>query len=257
MRLDGFPLERTVVVTGAASERGIGREVAHRLAGGRWAVAVLDIDGDLAEKVAEMLAHDHAVPTVGLAADISNEAAIDAAARRIEADLPPVVALANIAGISDPTDFLDLTLEQWERVMRINATGTFIVTKRFVPGMVARRLGRVVNMSSTAAQTGGGNYSKSSYAAAKSAIEGLSRAVAREVAPYGVTVNVVSPATIDTDIMGGPITEERAPAFLASLPVGRLGRIGEVAALIEHLLGPEAGYITGATYNINGGLRIG
>ena len=109
----------------------------------------------------------------------------------------------------------------------------------------------------TAAQTGGGNYSKSSYAAAKNAIEGLSRAVAREVAPYGVTVNVVAPATIDTDIMGGPITPERAPGFIAGLPVGRIGTVEEVAALIEFLLGENAGYITGATYNINGGLRIG
>ena len=81
--------------------------------------------------------------------------------------------------------------------------------------------------------------------------------LAREAAPLGVTVNCISPAVIDTDIMGGPITADRAPAFLSALPVGRLGTVDEVAALLEFLLGPDAGYITGATYNINGGLRIG
>lgn len=252
-----FPTDKTAIVTGGASERGIGREVADRLAARGWSVAIIDIDGDHAEKAAAELTDKYGSQALGVGADISSESAIDEAVTRIEATLPPVVGLANIAGISDPTPFLALTLKQWEKVLRINATGTFIVTKRVVPGLVERGLGRVVSLSSTAAQTGGGNYSKASYAAAKNAIEGLSRAVAREVAPYGVTVNVVSPATIDTDIMGGPITAERAPAFVAGLPVGRIGKVSEVAALIEFLLGQEAGYITGATYNINGGLRIG
>jgi NAD(P)-dependent dehydrogenase (short-subunit alcohol dehydrogenase family) len=129
--------------------------------------------------------------------------------------------------------------------------------KRFVPGMVERGLGRVVNMSSTAAQTGGGTYSATAYAASKAAVEGLTHGAALELAASGVTVNVVSPAVIDTDIMGGTITEERRPAFTAGLPVGRLGTTDEVASLIEYLIGPDAGYITGATYSINGGARIG
>jgi NAD(P)-dependent dehydrogenase (short-subunit alcohol dehydrogenase family) len=129
--------------------------------------------------------------------------------------------------------------------------------KRFTPGMVERRLGRIVNLSSTAAQTGGGTYSATAYAASKAGIEGLTHGAALELAPTGVTVNVVSPAVIDTEIMGGRITEERQPAFVAGLPVGRLGSPDEVAALIEFMIGPDAGYITGAHYNINGGARIG
>ncbi|MFC7404169.1 SDR family NAD(P)-dependent oxidoreductase [Georgenia alba] len=252
-----FPAERTAVVTGGASDRGIGRALVRRLAAGGWAVAVLDLDGDRAGSLASAVAGEHGVAALGLAVDVADERAVDEAIGRVERELPPVVGLANAAGISDPTPFLDLTLSRWEEVLRTNATGTFVVTRRVAPGMVERGLGRIVTFSSTAAQNGGGNYSKSSYAASKGAIEGMSRAAALELAPHGVTVNVIAPATIDTDIMGGPITHERLPGFVRSLPVGRVGRTEEVAALVEHLLGPEAGYITGATYNINGGLRIG
>jgi NAD(P)-dependent dehydrogenase (short-subunit alcohol dehydrogenase family) len=115
----------------------------------------------------------------------------------------------------------------------------------------------VVSLSSGAAQDGGGLYSKAAYAASKAAIEGMSRGVAHEVAEYGVTVNVVSPSIIDTDIMGGRIEGERLERYASIIPVGRIGRPDEVSALVEFLFSSEAGYITGVTYNINGGVRIG
>jgi 2-hydroxycyclohexanecarboxyl-CoA dehydrogenase len=246
----------TAVITGAASQRGIGRALAVRLAAAGWGLGLLDVDAEV-EKVAAELAAEHGVPAAGAVADIADPASVDAAVSAFEAGLPPIAALVNIAGVSSPVSFLDVDLATWERVMRINATGTFVVSKRVVPGMVERGYGRVVNLGSTAMQNGGGTYSKSTYAASKGAIEAFSRALALEVAPHGVTVNVVAPATIDTDIMGGRITDDRKPAFLTQLPVGRLGTTRDVAALIEFLAGEEAGYITGATYNINGGLRIG
>ena len=251
-----FPEQRTAVITGAGSPRGIGAATARRLAGHGWSVALLDRDAEqVAERAAEL--RDAGGSAIGVVADVTDPDSIDAAATEIEAQLPPVVALANIAGISDPTKFLDTDLDRWNRVMGVNATGTFLSMRRFVPGMVERGLGRVINLSSTAAQTGGGTYSATAYAASKSAIEGLTHGSALELAPTGVTVNIVSPAVIDTDIMGGRITEERAPAFVGGLPVGRLGRTDEVAAVIEFLAGPDAGYITGAHYNVNGGARIG
>ncbi|MBB5159120.1 SDR family NAD(P)-dependent oxidoreductase [Saccharopolyspora phatthalungensis] len=246
----------TAVITGAASKRGIGRALAGRLAASGWRLGLLDIDLEV-EKVAAALGAEHDVAAMGAVADIADPESVDAAVSGFEAELPPITAIVNIAGISAPTSLLDADFATWERVMRINATGTFVTCKRIVPGLVERGYGRVVNLGSTAMQNGGGTYSKSTYAASKAAIEGFSRALALEVAPSGVTVNVVAPATIDTDIMGGRITDERKPAFLAQLPVGRLGTTREVAALIEFLIGEEAGYITGATYNINGGLRIG
>ncbi|MFF2773140.1 SDR family NAD(P)-dependent oxidoreductase, partial [Streptomyces bacillaris] len=212
---------RTVIITGAASERGIGRGVAHRLAAGGWSVGIIDLDQDAVDAAAAQLAADTGATVRGHAADVSDEGQVDQAFRRFEDELPPLVALVNLAGISDPTPFLDSTLAQWERVMRVNATGTYVTCRRAAPGMVERGHGRIVNFSSTAAQTGGGNYSKSVYAASKNAIEGLTRSIARELAPDGVTANTIAPASIDTDIMGGRITEERLPQFVGALPVGR------------------------------------
>lgn len=248
--------ENSALVTGAASPRGIGRTVARRLAAHGWNLALMDLDREHCEQLAEQLRSEFGVAVIATVADVSSEA--DVAAALDEAQrIPPLTALVNSAGISDPTPFLDTSMDRWNRVMRINATGTFNVTKQVLPGMIERRYGRVVSIGSTAAQNGGGTYSKAAYAASKAAIEGLTRGVALEVAPHGVTVNAIAPAIIDTDMMGGTITEERAPSFLGQLPVGRLGRPEEVAALIEFLIGEDAGFITGATYNINGGIRIG
>lgn len=247
----------TAIVTGGGSERGIGRATARRLAQDGWSVGIVDLDGDAARRVASELVEEFGVRAVGESADVSSEQDVDRAMAAIEDALPPIEALVNAAGISSPVPFLETDLTLWERVLRINATGTFLMTKRIMPGLIDRGYGRVVSIGSTAAQNGGGTYSKSAYAAAKGAIESFSRAVALEMAPHGVTVNVVAPATIDTDIMGGRITDDRKPTFLAQLPVGRIGTTDEVAALIEFLIGADAGYITGATYNINGGIRIG
>lgn len=254
---EGWPAERTAVVTGAGSPRGIGRGVAERLAAGGWHLGLMDLGAAALEDAAAELRDRYGVRVVARPADISSADQVDVVARDIEAELPPVLAVVNVAGIGDPTPLLQTSLERWERVLRVNATGTFIVTTRFAPGMVERGVGRVVCLSSTAAQTGGGTYSAGAYAASKAAVEGMARGLALELAPRGVTVNAVAPAVIDTDIMGGRITPERAPTFLAGLPVGRLGRVSEVAGLIEFLCGPDAGYITGATYNVNGGARIG
>ncbi len=251
-----YPSDRTAIVTGAGSVRGIGRSVARRLAQHGWNLALFDLDGGLLEELAVEL-RGLGVKIATAIVDITDERQIDSGATIAEESLPPVLAVVNVAGISDPTSFMNTDLDRWNRVLSVNATGTFLVMKRFVPGMVERGIGRVVNLSSTAAQTGGGTYSATAYAASKSAIEGLTHGTALELAPTGVTVNVVSPAVIDTDIMGGTITDDRKPTFTAGLPVGRLGTTDEVAALIEYLIGPDAGYITGATYNINGGARIG
>lgn len=251
-----YPLTKTAIVTGAGSARGIGRDLARRLGRAGWGLGLIDLDRDALDGLAGEIRSLGASVTVA-AADIADEQAIDTAARRFEAELPPVLAVVNVAGISDPTPFVDTSIERWERVLRVNLTGTFTVTRRFVPGMVDRGIGRIVSLSSTAAQSGGGTYSAAAYAASKAAVEGMTRALAIEVAARGVTANAIAPAIIDTDIMGGRIDESRMSHFTSRLPVGRLGRVDEVSALIEFLIGPDAGYITGATYNLNGGARIG
>jgi len=251
-----LPDERTAVVTGAGSRRGIGRATADRLARTGWSVAILDRDADGAAAVAAEVADRWEVAAIGLGADVSDEAAVDVAVGEVEARLPPIVGLANVAGVSSPVPFLDLTAAEWDRVFDINMRGTFLVTRRVLPGMVERELGRIVSVSSISAQRGGGTYSKVPYSASKAALIGFSRALAREVGPAGVTVNCVAPGPVDTDIMGGRLTDERKAEMTVGMPVGRVGTAEEVAALMVFLLGPDAGYITAATYDINGGLQV-
>jgi len=251
-----FPADRTAVVTGAASRRGIGRATADRLAREGWSVAVLDVDDVGAAEIAAEISDRHGIATLGVGVDIADERSVEVAISQVEASMPPIVALVNVAGVSSPVPFLELTTAEWDRVFDVNLRGTFFVTRRLVPGMVERRLGRIVSVSSVSAQRGGGTYSKVAYSAAKAGVIGFTRALAREVSPLGVTVNCIAPGPVDTDIMGGTLTEERKREMAAGMPVGRVGTVAEIAALLAFLCGEDAGYITAATYDINGGLQI-
>ncbi|MBG6217108.1 NAD(P)-dependent dehydrogenase (short-subunit alcohol dehydrogenase family) [Arthrobacter sp. CAN_A6] len=254
--LPAFPTERTAVLTGAASARGIGRATADLLAAQGWSIAILDIDGDAAAKAAQEIAGRHGVRALGVHADVSDQESVDSAITSVEESLPPVVALANIAGISSPVEFMDETKEGWERVFAINMTGTFLVTQRVLSGMIDRKLGRVVSISSISAQRGGGTYSKVAYSASKAGIIGFTRALAREMGEHGITVNCVAPGPVDTDIMGGALSDDRKEAMSQDILVGRVGTVRDIAALMVFLMGEDAGFITAATYDINGGLQI-
>ncbi|HEV7956026.1 MAG TPA: SDR family NAD(P)-dependent oxidoreductase, partial [Marisediminicola sp.] len=177
-------------------------------------------------------------------------------AAEVAADrIPAVGALANIAGITSPVPFLDTTLDLWNKVMAVNATGTYLVTRAFLPGMIENQYGRIVNMSSVSAQRGGGVFGKVPYSAAKAAILGLTKALARELGGNGVTVNAVTPGAVDTNIRVGTTPEIEA-AIAADIPLGRTATTEEVAAVITFLSSEDAGYLTGTTVDINGGSHI-
>ncbi|MFC7376517.1 MULTISPECIES: SDR family NAD(P)-dependent oxidoreductase [unclassified Brachybacterium] len=250
--------ELTALVTGAASERGIGRGVALRLAREGRPLALLDLDADGLAEAAEQ-ARAAGSPSVATAqADISDEASVGAAVAAVDnAAVAPIGTLVSCAGIANPTPFLELTSADFLRTLSINTLGTFHLAQRVLPRMLEQGLGRIVAMSSTAAQDGGGNFSTSAYAASKAGVEGLIRGLAKEVAGTGVTTAAIAPANIDTDIMGGPLEGERREQFVARTPVGRLGTVEELAELVAFLVGPHGGFTTGATYNLNGGLRVG
>jgi NAD(P)-dependent dehydrogenase (short-subunit alcohol dehydrogenase family) len=248
--------DRTAVVTGAASRRGIGRATAHALAAAGWNVAVLDLDEAGAKGTADEVADRHGVQAVGLACDVTDEASIAAAVDVLAADAPPVGALVNNAGITSPTRFLDVDGTEWDRIFAVNVRGAYNITRRLVPGMVDRCFGRVVFLSSVSAERGGGVFGGVAYSAAKAAQLGFARALAREVGPHGVTVNSVAPGLIDTDITGDALDGERKAALIAGIPVGRNGSVRDVADLITYLCREESGYITGATYDVNGGSHI-
>lgn len=251
-----FPRERTAIVTGAGSARGIGRAVAHRLARDGWAVAVVDLQQHAVDGVAAEVAERHGVPTLGLAIDITDVDGVQAGVDRIREELPQIVGLVNNAGVSSPVPFLDVSEAEWRRVIDINVNGTFHITQAAARIMAEHRIGRIVNVSSASAQRGGGVYGRAAYSGSKAALLGIARTLARELGPFGITANSVSPGSIDTDIMGGPLTDERKEFLLKELPVGRIGSVDDVAAVINFLLSEEAGYLTGVTYDVNGGSHI-
>lgn len=249
--------QRTAVVTGASSLRGIGYHAALRYAQEGWAVVMIDMNAEglaIAEaKVAEQVPD---AKLLSIALDVTDPDAVAQAAATVEAsDLPPVGALANIAGIPAPDDFLDITLETWNKVLAVDLTGPFLLSQAFTPQMIAGGYGSIVNMSSVTAQHGGGVFSKTAYAAAKAGLLGLTRGAARELAQYGITVNAVAPGVVDTDIRVGS-DEETEKALAAAVPLRRQGRPDEIAALVVWLSCEDSRYITGITHAINGGTYV-
>ncbi len=248
--------QRTAVVTGCASPRGIGFAVARRYAQEGWAVAMLDINEDALKIAAEKVKSEFGQPVLAIPCNIGDKPSVDAAAKAVkESNLPPVGAIANVAGIPSPSSFLELSLEEWNRVYAVNCTGSFLVCQAFIPQMIEGGYGRIVNMSSVTAQHGGGVFSKTSDAAAKAGVFGLTRGLAREFAQYGITANAICPGVVDTDIRVGSTPENEAKLSEA-VPMKRQCKPEEIAALYVWLSSEDAGYITGTTQNINGGAYI-
>jgi len=253
-------IQRTAVLTGATSDRGIGITTARRYASQGWAVVILDLDGEKSAKVAAEIGNEFNIPAFGYEIDVANEDSVNAAQRAVKAEitagtLPAVGALANIAGITSPVPFLETTLDLWNKVMAVNSTGTYLVTKAFLPDMIDSGWGRIVNMSSVSAQRGGGVFGKVPYSAAKAAILGFTKALAREIGATGVTVNAITPGAVDTNIRVGS-TEEQEAAINAGIPLGRNATTEEIAAVITFLSSEESAYLTGTTIDINGGSHI-
>ncbi|MER1997141.1 MAG: SDR family NAD(P)-dependent oxidoreductase [Arthrobacter sp.] len=255
--MSSFPSERTAVISGAGGERGIGRHVARRLARDGWSLALVDINESAVSAAAEELGTQSSQPVLGLAADVTDPAAVAAAFSRMDGELPPVLAQVNLAGIASPHGLIELSPEIWRKVVDINATGTLLMMQA-----AARRMldggfgGRIVNTSSITAYDGGGTFSKTGYAAAKAAVLGLTRGAARELGVHGITCNAIVPGPIDTDIMGGRLSEERKAEMSAGIPVQRVGQPSDVAALVSFLVGAEAGFVNGSSYFIDGGKHM-
>ena len=217
---------------------------------------MLDIDEAALKVAAEKVKSEFGQPVLAIPCNIGDKTSVDAAAQVVkDAKMPPVGAIANVAGIASPASFLELSLEEWNRVYAINCTGSFLVCQAFIPQMIAGGYGRIINMSSVTAQHGGGVFSKTSYAAAKAGVIGLTRGLAREFAQYGITANAICPGVVDTDIRVGTTPENEAK-LAEAVPMKRQCKPEEIAALYVWLSSADAGYITGTTQNINGGAYI-
>ena len=243
---------KVAAISGAASKRGIGLASARAMAAQGGRVAILDLDAASAAAAAESLGGGH----LGLACDVVDPAACDRAVREVSERLGPIDILVNNAGITQPLKLMDIKLQDYEAVTRVNLRGTLQLSQAVVPAMRERRRGSIICISSVSAQRGGGIFGGPHYSAAKAGILGLTRAMARELGPHGIRVNAVTPGLIETDITGGLLTEGRKAEITRSIPLGRLGQPQDVADICLFLASDLAAYVTGATIDVNGGMHI-
>ena len=236
--------DRVALVTGGS--RGIGAAIALALAeaGAKVAVNYREQSGQAAAVVETI--RERGGQAEAFAADVSLGTAVQSMVHEVEERLGPVDILVNNAGIATMRGLDDITEEDFDRTIAVNLKSAFLCTQAVLPGMRARRWGRIVNMSSIGARVGAGSVSVA-YGASKAGLEGLTRAYAVRLAPEGVTVNAVAPGLIDTD-MGKPLIEAGVPA---RIPVGRVGTGDEIAQAVMLLVGN--GFITGQTIPVNGG----
>jgi NAD(P)-dependent dehydrogenase (short-subunit alcohol dehydrogenase family) len=251
-----LPEQRTAVVTGAGGPAGIGRVTARLLAENGWHIALVDINADGLGAVEQELRDAGHQGVLAVPTNVAQESSVTQLFERIDAELPPVVGLVNLAGIASQAMLHECDLEQFERVMAVNVTGSYLMLKAAAARMIPQGVGRIVNTSSITAFDGGGTFSKGVYATAKAAVIGMAHGAARELGPYGITVNVLAPGPIDTEIMGGRLTEERKASMSAGIPLGRVGRTEEIAATIAFLFSEGGGYFNGATLQIDGGKHM-
>jgi 2-hydroxycyclohexanecarboxyl-CoA dehydrogenase len=196
----------------------------------------------------------HSVKAVGSGVDVSNRQQVDAAVARFHAEIGQVSVLVNNAGITLFKAFMEMTEDSWDRVMSINLTSMLICTQAVLPDMLAAKWGRIINVSSSSAQSGSARMT--AYAASKGGVIGFTKALAQELAPTGITVNNVPPGFIDTPMLRGEGTAGLGvpvEAIAARSPMGRAGRPENMAAAIVFLASDDADYITGHTLSVNGG----
>lgn len=238
---------RRVLISGG--DRGIGAAAARAFARAGYQVAVL-----YHQNAAAAAALEQQVPgCIAVQCDVASRASCELAFRAVEQALGRVDVLVCNAGIAQQKLFTDITPEEWQHMLDVNLTGAFHLCQLALPGMIRRKTGRILTVSSMWGQTGGS--CEVHYSAAKAGLIGLTKALAKEEGPSGITVNCVAPGVIETDMMAAFTAEDKA-ALAEETPVGRLGTADEVAGLLVFLAGENAGYITGQVFGVNGGLVI-
>jgi 3-oxoacyl-[acyl-carrier protein] reductase len=245
-RLDG----KTALVTGAS--QGIGEAVARLLAaqGAKVVLAARNVEklAVVADAIAAAGGTAHA-----LALDVAQPEIVSGLLKALPADFAEIDILVNNAGVTADGLLLRMSLDDWDRVLKTNLTGAFALTKELVRGMMRRRWGRVISISSVVGLMG--NAGQANYAASKAGLIGFSKSLARELGSRSITVNVVAPGYIET-AMTAALPEASRTALISSIALGRLGTGSDVAAAVLYLASEEAGYVTGETLNVSGGLYI-
>jgi 2-hydroxycyclohexanecarboxyl-CoA dehydrogenase len=246
-------VRRTAIVTGAGS--GIGRAIAQRLAEDGHAVAVLDLDQAAADTVVGELRQKGHEALAPRGVDVSSRAQVDDAVQRVREALGPVLVLVNNAGLPGFTPFLKITDDQWDRMLAVNLSGPFYCAQAVLPDMIDAGWGRIVNISSSSAQ--GGQQYMAHYVSSKAGLIGLTKALALEFGPKGITVNTIPPGFVDTPMLRASEEQGLLGATVDRIaevtPVRRAGRPDDIAAACAFLVSDDAGYITGQVIGVNGG----
>ena len=239
----------TALVTGGT--RGIGKAIAARLALGGANVAIVSRSTDGRPTVAEL--ERLGVGAVAVNADVSDPDSVRRMVDTVREALGPIDILVNNAATADPgyRNAWELAAESWDRMIRVNLSGVQYCCAAFLPQMLTKGWGRIVNIASTSGISGG--TSGVHYAASKGGVIALSKALARELAPRGITVNVVAPSKIDTEMFRQAVGENERKDTIRRIPVGRLGRPEEVAEAVAYFAAEEAGYTTGQVLVVSGG----
>ncbi len=249
--MSGFRLDgKTALVTGAS--QGIGAAVARGLAarGARLVLAARSVDK--LEALAGAL-RDAGAEAAVLPLDLADAEATTERLGELPEEFAAIDVLVNNAGITADNLLVRMSLEDWDRVLRTNLTGTFAVTRALVRGMMRRKSGRIISISSVVGLMG--NAGQANYAAAKAGLIGFSKSLARELAGRNITVNVVAPGFIETAMTEG-LPESARAELSTSIPLKRLGSVEDIAAAVVYLASDEAGYVTGHVLNVSGGLYI-
>lgn len=238
---------KSALITGASG--GIGAAIAHALHGAGATVALSGTrTGPLQALADELGSRAHVLPC-----DLSDAGAVEALPKQAIAAMGGVDILVNNAGITRDNLFMRMSDDDWSAVLDVNLTATMRLCRGVVRGMMKARWGRVVNISSVVGATG--NPGQANYAAAKAGMVGMSKSLAYEVASRGITVNCVAPGFITTP-MTDKLTAEQKAKLLVQVPAGRMGEADEIAAAVLYLASPQAGYVTGSTLHVNGGLAM-
>ncbi len=241
--------DKVAIVTGAG--QGIGRAIASQLAIAGAKVVVADRDISYVRKTVEKLIEKSGESIASLV-DVTEEKSVKAMVKLTIDTFGTIDILVNNAGIMFRTRLPDISLQEWESIIRVNLRGPFLCTKAVLPAMKEKGYGRIVNISSSAGRsvsTLGGAH----YTASKAGLLGLTRAVAKEVASFGITVNAICPGLIDTKMVRETTSENELRTFIDSFPIKRIGKPEEVGDLVVFLCSDKAAYITGASIDINGG----
>ncbi|MEH6650626.1 MAG: 3-oxoacyl-ACP reductase FabG [Motiliproteus sp.] len=241
---------KVALVTGAT--RGIGKAIAEEL-GRQGAVVVGTATSEKGAATISQNLADSGAQGKGMVLDVASQTSVDEVIAAIVAEFGAVTILVNNAGITKDNILMRMKEDEWDSVVNTNLSSIYRVAKGCLRGMTKARWGRIINVSSVVASMG--NAGQTNYAAAKAGIEGFSRALAREVGSRNITVNSVAPGFIDTDMTSG-LPEEHKDKLKAQIPLNRLGRPEEVAAVVGFLASQPGGYVTGDTIHVNGGMYM-